>query len=127
MKYTFAIIALSAISSVCAQEQLTGTVVDENNQSAIGVSVFWENTSIGVTTDSNGHFSIPFQSHSNLIISYVGYQSQTLHIHEESQKINAKLVPDTELEEVLINTKQRNTVRSLKGTTNSITMNSGEL
>ncbi len=127
MKYTFAIIALSAISSVYAQEQLTGTVVDENNQSAIGASVFWENTSIGVTTDSNGHFSIPFQSHSNLIISYVGYQSQTLHIHEESQKINAKLVPDTELEEVLINTKQRNTVRSLKGTTNSITMNSGEL
>ena len=41
-----------------AMAQVSGTVVDENNQSLIGVSVLVVGTNTGTITDLDGHFDV---------------------------------------------------------------------
>ncbi|MDR2222155.1 MAG: TonB-dependent receptor [Flavobacteriaceae bacterium] len=127
MKYSLVIVSFAFTSMLFAQENITGHIVDETNTAVIGASIYWKNTSTGVTSDMSGKFSIPFQPNSTLTISYVGYQTQFFDFSDKSQNIHIKLEPDTKLEEVVINTKQRNTSRSMSGTTNGFVMNSGEL
>lgn len=127
MKYTLAILSFAFTTILSAQENISGKVIDETNTPVIGASVFWQNTSIGITTDNNGNFSIPLQKEAKLTISYIGYKTQSFSFNDDATSLQIKLVPDTNLEEVIINTTQRNTTNSLTSTTNSFVMSSGEL
>lgn len=127
MKYTLAILSFAFTTILSAQENISGKVMDETNTPIIGASVFWQNTSIGIATDNNGNFSIPLQKEAKLTISYIGYKTQSFSFNEGTTSLKIKLVPDTNLEEVIINTTQRNTTNSLTSTTNGFVMNSGEL
>lgn len=113
-------------SSLYAQQSITGQVVDETHTPVIGASVFYANTSLGVATDMQGKFTLTYIEHEPLTISYIGYNTQTLSV-KPNQSYHIVLQPEASLGEVIITTKQRNTSRSIKGTTNSFTMNSGEL
>ncbi|WP_430615039.1 TonB-dependent receptor [Flavobacterium sp. JP2137] len=127
MKYTITVLLCSLAPSLWAQEQIKGQVVDEKNQPIWNASVYWEHSSIGITTDQKGQFSLPLNaSHQTLKISFVGYKEQTITI-DQQRELRIQLTPDTQMEEVVVHTKQRNTQRSIKGTSNTITMNSGEL
>ena len=46
-------------ATVLAQQNYTGTVVDENGDPIIGASVKIEGTSTGTITDLDGRFSLP--------------------------------------------------------------------
>lgn len=55
----------------------TGTVIDEENEPLIGVSVQVEgNASIGTTTDADGRFELNCPSGSMLEFSYIGFNAQ---------------------------------------------------
>lgn len=127
MKYTLAILLFAFTTILSAQENISGKVIDETNTPVIGASVFWQNTSIGIATDNNGNFSIPLQKEAKLTISYIGYKTQSFSFNDAATSLQIKLVPDTNLEEVIINTTQRNTTNSLTSTTNGFVMSSGEL
>eukprot|EP01029_Cantina_marsupialis_P013295 TRINITY_DN2947_c0_g2_i3.p1 TRINITY_DN2947_c0_g2~~TRINITY_DN2947_c0_g2_i3.p1 ORF type:complete len:782 (+),score=30.14 TRINITY_DN2947_c0_g2_i3:2858-5203(+) len=58
---------------------LYGYVTDQTGQALIGASVFLENTSKGAITDVDGYYSIEDVTPGsyNLVVSYLGYKSQT--------------------------------------------------
>ena len=59
--------------------QVTGVVVDENNQALIGATVLVEGTEIGTVTDFNGNYRIDVPAgREKLLVSYVGYDSKTV-------------------------------------------------
>lgn len=66
-----------------------------------GVTVFWDHTSIGSSTDENGLFSIPSSSETNrLVVTAVGYKSDTLVIKDTTKFLTIKLRGGIELNEV---------------------------
>ncbi len=81
MKYFFLhIITLcSVLANAQATTHLYGTVKDEKSNAIIGASVFFENTNIGTQTDANGNYHIAniAPGSYNLVVSYIGYKSQT--------------------------------------------------
>lgn len=61
-----------------AQQKITGTVVDESGEPAIGASVKIKGTGTGTVTDLNGAFKLDAPAGSTLEITYVGYTPQTV-------------------------------------------------
>jgi len=128
MKKYILIILLFASNWLQAQQTLEGIVVDKNNNEGIfGASIYWLQTNVGTTTDEAGKFSIPYKkSYQKLIISYVGYRTDTLTITSMNY-IRHELTPDNELEEITIVSEKEATQKSFLQTANVFTVNSEEL
>ncbi|MBC7693918.1 MAG: TonB-dependent receptor [Burkholderiales bacterium] len=103
-KLFFVLIGL--VYAIQTFSQVKGRVVElSQNKKEVtplpGVTVFWYQTSIGATTDENGLFSIPSTSETNrLIITAVGYKSDTLLIKDTTKFLTIKLRGGIELNEV---------------------------
>ena len=79
-------------------QYLYGYVLDQKTQEPLlGVSIYFDGTTIGTTTNEDGRFMIRYKpsTKSALIISYVGYQTLSLDVRKLKQgiKINMKLKP----------------------------------
>ena len=114
-----------------SQETLTGMIMDKNNSKdnlgVFGANIYWLNTSIGATTNEKGWFTIPYKkSYKKLVVSYVGYKSDTL-IITNLEPIHHFITPENELAEVRIKSKKKATQRSFVQTQNVFTVNSAEL
>ena len=55
-----------------------GRIVDANGEAIIGANVVEEGTANGTITDFDGYFSLNVAQGARLVISYVGYTSQTV-------------------------------------------------
>ena len=88
-------------SSVNAEQfRITGTVVDEDNEPAIGVSVVQQsNPNNGVHTDFDGNFSIVVEKGAILMFSYIGYDSQEVEVLNDSS-LFIRLVPTDFIDEI---------------------------
>lgn len=75
MKSIFTVFLVFSISIMSAQS-IKGIVVDKNNEPIVGATVYFDGSSYGTTTDSDGEFkiTIPSEISSSLIISFVGYE-----------------------------------------------------
>ena len=63
--------------SFYAQTALKGIVMDDTNYPIPGATIIIKGTSIGVTSDFDGNFSIDIPSaNSTIVISYLGYESE---------------------------------------------------
>lgn len=62
---------------------VNGTVVDENGDSLVGVSVVVEGTSTGAATDIDGNFTLSVPEGKNLKFSYIGYETVILPARQE--------------------------------------------
>ena len=84
---------------------VTGQVTDADNKEPLpGVVVLVQGTNIGASTDMEGKFSlnVPSPETATLVISYIGYQTQTIKIGNQTQ-LNVSLKADTKaLEEVVV-------------------------
>lgn len=102
MGVLFSILLLPASVYAQTQRTVTGTVVDEMGESIIGASVKVANAPVGVITDFDGKFTLKVPSKTKqLIISYVGYITQTVDI--TSDVIHVKMRTDNQLlEEVVV-------------------------
>jgi TonB-dependent starch-binding outer membrane protein SusC len=81
---------LLAMFSFAQQKTITGTVVGKtDNVPLAGVTVTVKGKS--VTTDANGKFSIEASVGDNLVFSYVGMNSVTIKITNESQNLSVEL------------------------------------
>ena len=56
-----------------AQQEITGTVVDEFDEGVIGATVKEKGTSNGTATDLDGNFKLKVKAGTMLVISYIGY------------------------------------------------------
>ena len=73
---------------------ISGTVFDEMKNSLSNVNIYFPKEEIGTTSNENGNFIIDhsFQYPIIVIISHVGYESETIQINEgESKKLFVKL------------------------------------
>ncbi len=74
-----------------------------------GASIFWLGTGNGVLADSTGLFSIQHNgTSSRLVVSYAGYQSDTITVSEMNE-LKIVLASNKQLKEVTITSKQRAT------------------
>lgn len=81
---------------------VTGTVVDENDEPAIGVSILVIGSNQGAMTDLDGNYSIKAPANGQLRFTYVGYQPQTVDVNGQ-KKINVKLKGEsTTLNDVVV-------------------------
>lgn len=84
------------------QIQVRGVVKDIHGEPIIGASVLEKGTTNGIITDLDGKFSLSVKPGVNLVISYIGYQSQEVPA-VAGKEINVKLQEDTKtLDEVVV-------------------------
>lgn len=75
---------------------ITGTVLDENNQPAVGVTIMVEGTSNGTMTNADGTFVLAnVPANANVIVSCIGYKDMVLEAGKTSYSV--KLVPDAQV------------------------------
>ncbi len=60
--------------------RVTGIVKDQNGETVIGASIMEVGTTNGVTTNSDGVFTISVKGNSSLQISYIGFITQTIKV-----------------------------------------------
>ena len=88
-----------------------GVVLESSKKGAFtpltGASVIWLNSKQGVATDSNGVFQIQHDGiDSRLIISYTGYQPDTITV-SDMKEMKIILAANKQLKEVTVQSKQR--------------------
>ena len=83
--------------------QIEGVVVDSKGEPVIGASIAEPNTSNGTITDLDGHYTIDVAAGKQIVVSYVGYKSQTLKVSAGQTVYNITLQEDVEvLEDVVV-------------------------
>ena len=107
------------VLSVSAQTGTTinvrGTVTDTGGEPIIGASILLQGTTSGVVTDYDGNFSIQAPGNGTLVISYVGYVTQTIGIQDRNN-INVILQEDNELlDEVVVIGYATGSTRTISG------------
>lgn len=81
------------------KRHITGVVKDIKGETIIGANIMIKGTGTGVSTNIDGEFSIEAAAGDELIVSFIGYLTQTIKI--DSQKtLNIKLLEDTKTLEV---------------------------
>ncbi len=63
-----------------AQSLIKGTVKDVSGDPIIGASVKVQGSKSGVITDFDGNFSVPAENNATLVISYIGYTTETVKV-----------------------------------------------
>ncbi len=102
----FIFLLLAASVRIQAYAQLKGRVVEFNsdkkaNTPVPGVTLFWKGTSVFATTNEQGMFSIATSSLSNrLVVSSIGYKSDTLTIKDTTKLLTIKLRAGIDLNEI---------------------------
>lgn len=90
--------------SVFSQFSVRGTVLDSATREPLSAaSVFCQNTTIGSTTNKQGEFYISLKPGAyDLIISYTGYQTQTIRVSEQTKLEVLMIKEDKSMGEVII-------------------------
>lgn len=85
------------------ERNISGTVVDENNEPIPGVNIFISSMTVSTVTDLDGNYSISVPDNTEtLLFSFVGYKTQELRIGTQVV-INVNMVPDIEvLDQVIV-------------------------
>lgn len=77
------VLSLIAVVSVCTlafaqNQQISGTVVDTDGLPVIGATIMVDGTTTGTSSGVDGSFSLPAPANGTLVVSYIGYQTQTI-------------------------------------------------
>ena len=72
--------ALTLALTASAQSKITGRVVDENGQPAIGANIIVSGTTQGASADIEGRFTLTVKANATLVVSYLGYQTQEIKV-----------------------------------------------
>lgn len=88
-------------------QTISGKVTNDKNKPLIGANVFWLNTTVGVTTGSQGEFEISSKNipEKKLVASYVGYSPDTIEVTNEIF-VAFSLKEEVSLEEVTISAEK---------------------
>lgn len=95
---------LSEKTNVLPQQspKMTGMIKDEKGEPLVGVNIIEKGTTNGTTTDMDGKFSIATQPKAILLITYIGYNPQTIAV-EGKKDINIILQENSQgLEEIVV-------------------------
>lgn len=108
MKLIILIINILLVTITGFAQTLKGTVYEKDeNQNKIplvGTNLYWEGTQIGTTTDEVGFFVLQKieSDHPHLIVSYIGFEPDTIDIPSDQDSIEIVLSVNRELQEVVV-------------------------
>lgn len=107
----FAIFLLLATSCIPLYAQTISGVIRDGSSAGQtaplpGASLYWLGTTQGTTSDGQGRFSLarPDGEHKPLIISFVGYKTDTLHVHGQTT-LEVVLHSNATLNEVVVESR----------------------
>ncbi len=109
MKYIFHILLLLAISSIHAQNNLSGSVIEKNSKEPlIFANIYLPQLEKGTTTDLKGNYTIsniPNGTYS-IVVSIIGYETFSQNINfPYASNLDIALIPSAiEMEEIIIST-----------------------
>lgn len=95
-KLLLTILMLFLSVQLFSQTAISGKVTDPSTSEAlIGAAVVLEGTTTGTTTDLDGKFSFSVNQNPpfNLVISFIGFEPQTVAFLKEGQKLDIKMKP----------------------------------
>ncbi|MGB0369676.1 MAG: TonB-dependent receptor, partial [Flavobacteriales bacterium] len=124
---------MQALITINVQGQsLHGQVHEEGENGhspLIGASVFWLGTTIGSATDVNGEFAIsePKELPAKLVVSFVGYTSDTALVESANKEIEIHLQQSVKLGEVTVAERAQGSAFKLLDPVISESINSHEL
>ena len=99
--------------TISAQEVIKGIIKDETGEPLVGANVVWLNTTAGTTTDLDGAFHLNRNSATDkLVVSYIGYQSDTLSIAKNAAPLDVQLKSNLTLDEVIVRAPGTGTMTS---------------
>jgi TonB-dependent starch-binding outer membrane protein SusC len=120
--FALIILCLAQINQTYAQENLTvkGTVVDENNDPLIGVSIGISGSQGGTRTDVNGNFQLQVPAKAkNLKFSYIGFDSKSVAI-SATMNVELKAASNT-LDDVVVTGYQVQKKKDITSAVSNIT------
>lgn len=95
-------LALLATTLLSAQNALTGTVTGTDGQPIPGANVVLQDSNQGTTTDFDGNFSINASTGDVVVVSYIGFATQTIAISNQTTLNIVLEASASELDEVVI-------------------------
>ena len=105
---TFLAVFLWLLNPILAQQIISGNVSNAASEPLIGASVAAPGTSIGVTTDFDGNFTLSLPpSTTTLEISYTGYQSQLLTLSDKTELIIILAEDILQLQDVVVTANKK--------------------
>jgi len=96
------VLFLSVISF--AQTTVKGKITDNTGQPLPGANIIIEGTTIGTSSDFDGNYILttdqtpPFK----IVVTYTGFEPQTIEVNSNNQTVNVEMVEGNELDEVVI-------------------------
>lgn len=127
MKYL--LVTLFTLISLHTFAQVQGTVKDNAGTPIIGANILWMNGSTGTITNEEGHFSIdlPKKNERRLIVSFIGYQNDTILVTDVKQQLDIVLSDGVELGEVNVVSRRMGTIKMRNSVLNEDVLNGAEL
>ena len=126
------LIFLLQCSISLSQNFIEGVISYENESGEIipfpGVTVFWENTTVGTLTNIDGNYKLLNSSVSNkLVFKFLGYKEQIIDVSNKKFYNVTMLKDENVLDEVVVNKKRKTIQKSYFKTQNIINVSSEEL
>ena len=131
MKKFILITFILSVSFVNAQETLSGTILYKLNQDDYpleGASIYWLNTNKGTITNFSGDFKIEKTDETDLlVISYIGFLSDTLKVKSSPIIHFLKSDENNSLDEITVQKKRKTIQKSYLAAQNIMKVSSEEL
>lgn len=132
-RYFLLVLLSISITNALAQQSTSyvkGNVYEQTETGPlpiIGANVYWNNTTVGTTTDANGNFKLSRLKSSNLlIVSFVGYKTDTVLVKEQDF-LSVQLKSNLEIGEVVVSYRRKSTEVSLLQPLNTKVVSEKEL
>lgn len=121
-------VLLLAESYGVAEAQVKGVVKDDTGEPIAGASVYWAKTSQATVTDAEGKFNIHKPvSVSSLVISFIGYENDTITVTDKNCELEVTLRGGVELQESQVVARRMGVVKSRSSVLNEDMISSAEL
>ncbi|MDC0231138.1 TonB-dependent receptor [Aureispira] len=126
------LLLLLPLSSIAQNNAMTfsGMVVNEADETLIGATVNWQDTSIGAVTDIDGWFTIQRMDSINpyiIEIHYVGYKTVEVEILPNENMLRLIVQENSTLDDIIVESRQRANFTSTLDPLNIENISSGEL
>ena len=127
MKYSLIVILL--FSFIALQAQVKGTVKDNLGDPIAGANLFWQGTTQGTTTSADGTFSLskPNRQDHMLVVSFIGFENDTIHVSNRNETLDIVLREGVELSEVNVVSRKLGTMKLRNSVMNEDMISSAEL
>jgi len=100
-KFYVGLISICLATIAMAQTKVTGVVLEDTGDGAIGANVVAEGTTVGTVTDFDGNFELIVPAGvKHLVISYIGFKTETVAVKPE-MKVTLHS-ESTQLEDVVV-------------------------